>query len=127
MLGILGHLGVAGASLGVTVGFVTDFVVFAFCLLLATFAYSGVFVTSSSVIWFECGSGLEKTRLLDDVVPKVAHALLFCKRSRPFSFNPRRSTDNITSLVALRRPLYMSRLRFFPLCECPRRPALLVL
>jgi hypothetical protein len=111
----------------VTVGFVTDFVVFPFCLLLTTFAYSGVFVTSSSVIRFECGSDLEYRRLLDDVVPKVDHALLFCKRSRPFSFNPRRSTDNTTSLVALRHLLYMSRLRFFPLCGCHRRSAFFVL
>jgi hypothetical protein len=48
MLGILGHLGVAGASLGVTVSFGTDFVVLAFCLLLATFAYLGASVTVSS-------------------------------------------------------------------------------
>jgi len=53
MLGILCHLGVAGASLGVTVSFGTDFFVLAFCLLLATFAYLGASLNGSSIIWFE--------------------------------------------------------------------------
>ena len=52
-LGILVHLGVAGVSLQVAVSFGTDFVVLAFCLLLATFACLGASVTGSSIIWFE--------------------------------------------------------------------------
>lgn len=103
-----------------TASFGTDFVVLAFYLLLAAFAYLWASMAGSSVIWFGCGSGLEYARLLNDVVPKVTNALLFCRKSRPFSFNPRRSTDNTTSLVALRRPLCMRRLRFFH-CGCPRR------
>lgn len=58
---------------------------------------------------------------LEDVVPKVVLALLLCRRFRHFSFNPCRATDNTTSLVSLRRPLYMRHLRFFLLCGCPRR------
>jgi hypothetical protein len=57
MLGILAHLGVAGANLEVTVSFGTDFVVLAFYLMSVTFAYLRASVTDSSIIRFECGSG----------------------------------------------------------------------